>query len=304
MKTSELRKLLADVGVDFESRLVDCLFVTGANLIYIFDLAESRYIFVSGDTASTLGYAPQEILKMGNKIEAELVNPEDRQRVLEHHQNCQRAAEGDLLEVEFRAKHVYGGWHWLLIRDTPLVRNADGQVRYILGTAEDVSERKAAQEKLWFVSTHDQLTGLYNRAYFEAEVGRMEKSRHYPISVLFVDIDDLQALNDAQGHEAGDALLLRCSQILLESFRAEDVIARVGGDEFAVILPLTGEPSSEAILSRIRARITKHNQTNTKTLLGLSLGMATAEHGESLREAVKTAEKRLAESKRAHRNLK
>jgi diguanylate cyclase (GGDEF)-like protein/PAS domain S-box-containing protein len=304
MKITELRDKLAGAGADFDSRLVDCLLLTGANLLYVFDLAESRYIFVNGDTTATLGYTPNEIIDMGDSFTAKLVHPEDANRLKEHRLRCGIAKQGDLLEVEFRAKHVYGDWHWLSARETPLIRPPDGIIRYVLGVAEDISERKAAQDKVWYVSSHDQLTGLFNRAYFEAEVVRMEKSRHYPISILCVDIDDLRSANDSQGHEAGDALLKRTAQILQESFRSEDIIARVGGDEFAVILLATGNASSEAILSRIKTRITKNNQLNTKTLLNLSLGMATAESGQSLSDTVKQAEKRMDDVKRARKNMK
>jgi diguanylate cyclase (GGDEF)-like protein len=209
-----------------------------------------------------------------------------------------------LLEVEYRVRHAYGDWHWLSVRDTPLILPKDGPVRYILGVAEDINERRTALDKVGYISTHDQLTGLFNRAYFNAEVGRMEKSRQYPISILFMDIDDLRVVNETKGHEAGDNLITRTAQVLVETFRSEDIIARLGGDEFAVILPATGSASSEAILARIRTRLTKNNQTNTKTLLNISMGMATAENGHSLREAVTAAEKRMLETKSARRNLK
>ena len=185
------------------------------------------------------------------------------------------------------------------MRETPLRRTASGEVRFVLGTAEDISERRVAQEKVWFVSTHDQLTGLFNRAYFEAEVDRMEKGRRFPISILSVDVEGMRTVNERQGHEAGDELLRQTAQLLIGAFRAEDVIARTGGDEFNVILPNTGAVSTDAIMTRVKAHLNSHNQTHRNDPLSLWMGIATVDYGQSLREAFKNAEKKLYEAKQA-----
>ena len=98
-------------------------------------------------------------------------------------------------------------------------------------------ERERAQEELKYLSIHDTLTGLYNRNFFMAEIERLERGRAFPISIVMADADHLKETNDRQGHPAGDALLKRIAQTLTIAFRAEDVIARIGGDEFAVLLP-------------------------------------------------------------------
>ena len=301
MKVADLHKTLQEAGIDLEAGLLECLLLAMPNLFTIYDLSELRYIFVGGDTTSVLGYTADEICSMGNSVTAQLIHPEDVDRFEEHHLRCKRSSLGDLLEIEYRAKHVYGDWHWLSVRETPLAQSADGSVRYILGVVEDISEKRAAQEKVWFVSTHDQLTGLYNRAYFEAEIGRMENSRYFPISILLVDIDNMRTENESQGHPGGDELLRRSTQVLHAAFRSEDAIARVGGDEFAVILPKTGSAATEAILARVRMHINNNNQSNKNLPLSLSMGMATAEHGQSLREAMKQAEKKLFDVKQAHK---
>jgi diguanylate cyclase (GGDEF)-like protein/PAS domain S-box-containing protein len=299
MKIVDLHNALIETDQDLDLRLLECLLLATPNLLYVYDLTELRYVFIGGDTTAVLGYAANEICSMGNLVTSRLVHPEDVQRLAEHHIRCTQSSKGDLLEIEYRAKHVYGDWHWLSVRDTPLVQPADGSIRYILGIAEDISERRAAQEKVWFVSTHDQLTGLYNRAYFEAEIERIENSRYFPISILLVDIDDLRTENEKQGHAAGDELLLRSTQVLHEVFRSEDMIARIDGDEFAVVLPKTGEASKDAILARIKLHIDKNNQLHNQIPLNLSIGMATAENGQSLRDALKHAEKRLSVVKHA-----
>jgi len=297
MKTTDLHKALPAMGDRLDAQLAEGLLVTSPNIVYLYDLVESRYVYLTGEITSALGYTSEEILAMGGSVQSTLVSKEDAQRLAGHHRECMAAKEGDLLEIEYRVRHAYGDWHWLSVRDTPLVNSAEEGVRYILGVAEDISERRAAQEKVWFLSTHDQLTGIFNRAYFEAEISRMEKSRRFPISILCVDVDKLHAVNDAEGHEAGDDLLRRTAQVLMSAFRAEDVVARLGGDEFGVILPNTGSVSTEAILTRVKTHLSSHNQSHRDKPLGLSLGIATVDFGQPLSEAVKSAEKKLYEAK-------
>ncbi len=297
MNKVDLHDVLPEIGKKLDGRMAECLLLTTPNLIYVYDLNESRYLFINGDVPSIVGYSSDEILAMKDKVNQQLVHQDDAQRLSGHFGQIVEANEGDVFEIEYRVKHAYGDWHWLSVRDTPLIRPEDGKVRYVLGVIEDITERRAAQEKLWYVSTHDQLTGLFNRLYFEAEISRMEKSRRFPISILYVDIVGMRATNDTLGHEGGDDLLRRSAQVLLSAFRAEDVVARIGGDEFAIILPNTGSVSTEAILSRIKSHINSHNLAHRTTPLNLTLGIATVEYGQSLRDAVKSAEKRLYEAK-------
>ena len=298
-KLAEVHPLLPELGADLDGSLAEALLNTTPNMVYIYDLAEMKYLFLTGEVTSALGYTSEEIRAMGNSVSSRLVHPEDAQRLAGHHRQCEEASLGDLLEIEYRVKHAYGDWHWISVRETPLVRTGEENVRFVVGTAEDISERRVAQEKVWFVSTHDQLTGLFNRAYFEAEVDRMEKGRRFPISILSVDIEGMRAVNEKQGHEAGDELLRQTAQLLIGAFRAEDVIARTGGDEFTVILPNTGAVSTEAIMTRVKAHLNSHNQSHRQDPLALWLGIATVDYGQSLREAFKNAEKKLYEAKKA-----
>lgn len=146
----------------------------------------------------------------------------------------------------------------------------------VIAFIRDITEQKQFEEKLKFMSMHDQLTGLHNRAYFEEEIGRLEKSREYPVTLISADLDDLKLVNDSLGHDAGDRLLAAAAEIMKQSVRGSDLLARVGGDEFVAILPRTSQDEAEEVAARIRRNVEEYNINNEELPLGLSLGLSTA----------------------------
>ena len=171
-----------------------------------------------------------------------------------------------------------------------LLKDVDG---HILGTAsigEDITERKRAEEELRRMSTHDALTGLYNRGYFVEEMERLEHGRKFPISIVMADVDYLKETNDRYGHAAGDALIKRVAHVLTIAFRAEDVVARVGGDEFAILLPNTDESAAKIALQRVQKMIAEDNVAHVGIPIQLSLGVSTAAQPTSLTNTLKEAD--------------
>ncbi len=138
---------------------------------------------------------------------------------------------------------------------------------------DDVTEVKKVEEQLRYLSFHDKLTDLYNRAYFEEEVKRLDTKRALPLSVVIGDINGLKLINDAFGHSRGDELLKKIAGIFKKQFREDDIIARWGGDEFSILLPNTSEDNTLKIIKRIKEAC-KRNSTRIMPL-SISIGSAT-----------------------------
>ncbi len=181
---------------------------------------------------------------------------------------------------EFRMVKNDGSLFWANMTAT-LAHNQKGEL-ICRAAVSDISAQKEAELKLIYQSMHDNLTGLYNRAYYEESLERLEQGRQFPISILMVDVDQLKTINDQDGHAAGDQALINTAKLLGRSFRVEDTIARIGGDEFVVLMPDTASEEAEAALVRLRNELEKFNALQPARKLKLSCGLATAEKPTSL----------------------
>lgn len=170
----------------------------------------------------------------------------------------------------------------------------------VLLSIEDITARKKAEDYLRYFGTHDILTKLYNRTYFEEELARLKGSRRFPVSIIVADVDDLKRINDQAGHQAGDELIRRTAEVLKASFRDEDVVARIGGDEFAVIMPETDKQAVDQAVSRIRRILELNNKYYSGPPLSLSIGVSTGKRGSNLMDIQREADDRMYQEKRLH----
>jgi len=162
-------------------------------------------------------------------------------------------------------------------------------------------ERKQAEETSRYLGMHDVLTGLYNRAYFEEELNRLRDDRFLPITVVMCDIDGLKLVNDTFGHASGDQLLMATAKIIRRTIRQGDVAARIGGDEFAIILPCAGESVAQALCQRLRAQIEKYNQKAFGVPLSVSFGYAIRQNqASSMMDLLKEADNQMYREKLHH----
>lgn len=158
--------------------------------------------------------------------------------------------------------------------------------------ALDVTDRKHNEEQFKYLSHHDSLTGLYNRTYFEKVIQKLNNDRcEYPITIISLDADGLKIINDTMGHNKGDILLKNLAKVLKSSLRDEDILARIGGDEFIIILPRSGGITGEMTANRIKDSISVYNQNNPNLPISVSLGICTVEEpGNCLEEVMKKAD--------------
>ncbi|HWR30377.1 MAG TPA: diguanylate cyclase, partial [Negativicutes bacterium] len=176
-------------------------------------------------------------------------------------------------EAEYRRLCKDGLYKWVLDRGQALWDDEGTPIR-MAGSLTDIAERKQMEEKLIYFSMRDSLTGLYNRAYFQEELRRLNDGRYVPIAVIVCDVDGLKLYNDSFGHLLGDQLIKKAAEILANTFRAGDVVARIGGDEFAVLLPNISRETVEKTIIRLQNSISEANEQNDEFLLSISTGMA------------------------------
>ncbi|MBP7529710.1 MAG: diguanylate cyclase [Syntrophorhabdaceae bacterium] len=157
---------------------------------------------------------------------------------------------------------------------SPIVDGHTGRVKFVAVVSKEITDIKKTEEKLKYLSLHDPLTNLYNRAYFEEEMHRLDNNRFELVGLIMCDIDGLKLINDTLGHDKGDELLAVASRVIRKSFRESDVVARVGGDEFAILLPNSPKSKVEEICNRIRSSVIDYNRENPRLPLGISTGFA------------------------------
>ena len=170
----------------------------------------------------------------------------------------------------------------------------------VLVSLIDITARKKAEAYLEYLGKHDVLTQLRNRAFFSEEINRISRKGPWPVSVIAIDMNGLKPVNDEEGHAAGDALLRRVGELLGKAVEEPGWPARIGGDEFAVVLPKTDERGAEAMRERIVSMLDLNNQFyagQTGRLLNLSIGVATCEAGESLDATLQRADRAMYEDK-------
>jgi len=253
---------------------------------------DGRFIVANPACARILGYTfPEELIIQDSETERPyFVDPEryrEFQRLLEEN--------GLIKGYEAQVYRKDGSKIWISA-NALAIRDPSGAVLFYEGTMEDVTERKEADDQIRYLSFHDNLTGLYNRVYFEEELKRLDTDRQLPISVIMGDLNGLKLVNDAFGHQEGDKLLIQTGKILKDSCRKEDVIARWGGDEFAIFLPKTSYRVTVEVIERIKLAC---SQAGTQPMeLSIALGAGTKDApSQDIQEILKEAEERMYKDK-------
>ena len=170
----------------------------------------------------------------------------------------------------------------------------------VLLSLVDITARKKAEAYLEYLGKHDVLTQLRNRAFYAEELNRLTRKGPWPFAVIAIDLNGLKAINDEQGHAAGDAMLRRAGEVLAKAVDAPACAARVGGDEFAVLLPGADERGAAAIRDRIQSLVELNNQFYSGQPLGLAMGIACCQSGEAVESALHKADQAMYEEKKRY----
>jgi diguanylate cyclase (GGDEF)-like protein len=166
---------------------------------------------------------------------------------------------------------------------------------------QDITLRKKAESYLRYLGTHDVLTGVFNRAYFEEYLQKKaDELLGQQISLIIADLNGLKSINDRFGHQAGDNLIRRQAEVLKAAFSEPELVARIGGDEFAILLLNAGAQDVAEAMERIRTLIPLNNKYYQGPELSIALGSATLLPGETLEKAFGRADQQMYEDKTAH----
>ena len=205
---------------------------------------------------------------------------EDRKKAKE---NFDRALNGESFAiVEEYGDNRYSRLYWQNYYSP--IFSSDNKIIGLTCFVLNITELKRTEAQNIFLSYHDELTGLYNRRFYHESLKQIDFESNYPISIIIADVNGLKFINDVFGHISGDKLIKAFAEILKKDCRKEDIVARVGGDEFYILLPKTSSIQLEEIIHRIKKSISTQPLDNG--ILSVSFGFATKYNADELLEKV------------------
>lgn len=230
--------------------------------------------------ANIIGYELSELEPISIKTWLKLVHPDDAKKS-EKLLNEHFSGELDYYECEVRMKHKDGNWVWVLDRGKVTQWSLDGKALIMAGTHQDINDNKKHEFELTKKAHFDYLTGLSSRSHFmeqaNKELSRSVRS-NMPLSILLLDIDFFKKINDTYGHQIGDTAIIELTKISQNTIREIDVAGRIGGEEFAILLPATDSGEAVAVAERLRKSVANMQLTITTGLsidFTISIGVAT-----------------------------
>jgi len=256
---------------------------------------------ISPSCEEALGYSAEEM--QGQPMARFYCNPEDRERVLSE----LRENQGKAHQVEACMRHRDGSQRW--ISTNAYIRyGADHQPIGVEGIARDITGKKEREERLAELGRIDDLTGLLNRrSFLESAENQLQIAHRYgrELSVIMIDLDWFKSINDRFGHEAGDQALVFFAEACREVFRKTDILGRMGGEEFAILVPETDQAPAREMVNRLQRRLKEQpfRYHEHEVPFTLSAGLASLENKkQTLGDLLNRADKLLYEAKRQGRD--
>nr|WP_279287030.1 PAS domain S-box protein [Heliobacterium chlorum] len=288
------RRKLADEAVRENEARFRTLVESIRDLVFTLDMG-GRITGIYGEWPETSGYNPAQII--GTHISQVITDVEP---FWDHERPQLQTQWGGPIFVEWTV-HLPEGVRFYHISLSP-IGTSTGDVIGMVGIGRDMTERRQMEEQLRYYCSHDPLTGLYNRAHFQEEMSRLAGSTS-PVGVIICDVDGLKSVNDTLGHPVGDKLLTGIGQALTRCVRASDVVARIGGDEFAILLPEGDGKAAQRISQRIRLAVDALNVVHPELPHYVSLGYAVKGDAEkSMIEVFRDADDNMYREKMRHKS--
>ncbi len=244
-----------------------------SDVIWIFNVDQNKFTYFSPSVVTLRGYTVDESLshtvrQLVTHESAEIV----KQLMIQRSREFVKSGDAplELVEVQFTTKSGRPVWTETSAR---IRRNKTGEME-VIGVSRNIEHRKRAEEQMNYMTHHDHLTDVFNRRYFESKSAELMVDAYLPLTLIVADLNGLKLANDAFGHQAGDQLLQRFADVLKANVRREDMVARIGGDEFAILLPQTNEKGAQYFLKRLKTTLAD-TQVGPLTL-SASFGFVTA----------------------------
>jgi diguanylate cyclase (GGDEF)-like protein/PAS domain S-box-containing protein len=308
MATVSLRRKQAEEHLRSSEERFRSLASSFNDIIYSLD-TQQRHSGVYGNWVENIGLTPEFFL---GKTSREIFGAE---AALVHEEANQHALAGEPVTYEWSAPAAVGVSYYQTAV-SPL-RNSQGEIVGIVGVGRDISERRAAEENIRLLNIEleqlaltDYLTNLSNRRYFMqrgAEEFKRAQRNNQPLALMMLDIDEFKKVNDSYGHEAGDQALQQVAAVMKSSLREIDLLGRLGGEEFAVLLPDTSEQDAVVLAERVRQSIANMSFETPGQVLSnpitISIGVAViSDEMSSIDDLLRKADAALYRAKQSGRN--
>ena len=269
----------------FEStKRVQSLLKNSVSIIVIFD-NKGNYIDASHSAAELLGLKKEELIgKNFKKIIPEYKAEDFMNTITTINKTKQPLHKEDTLIVDGEER-IYESIIF------PIKQKED-EVVLFGSIANDITEKKEKEKEIIYLNFHDHLTGLYNRRFFEEELKRLDVERNLPLSIITIDVNGLKLINDTFGHNKGDETLIKSAKAIKNSLRADEIAARMGGDEFSIILTKCDESQANSVVKRIKENIEKESEKEIP--FSLAIGAYTKTRSkEDISNILKNAESKM-----------
>lgn len=239
--------------------------------------AQTDQVYYSPRYLAMLGYTAEEFSGDLDTWKVK-VHPDDYDKIVPPQADIVASPRfGDTFECTYRLRCADGSWAWILGRGYVTHRDSNGRATRLVGMHTDITNTQGERSKLETLVKNDILTGLRSRTFCDMEMTRIDSDSIRPISVIAADVNGLKLINDYMGHSEGDTLLSTAAMILRHGVRAFDCVARMGGDEFVVLMPGCPSEKGVEVLAHIEQLFADHNKNSQGMPILLSFGVSSTD---------------------------